>query len=157
MLFAGLHGITQPDLYHWLTTREAKGATLTDPSPSNTAFLPAPSQLRLSLTPPSGPGRDSRAPEGAGGVVAPQAHMGWSWADVQVALPVHHISREIGRFDDVPFLYLGHPIAAVMSEITPGHASERIRSMLNQFVKHVGERIAGGCLACALEANDRLL
>jgi hypothetical protein len=55
------------------------------PGPNNTAFqLPPDSpDPGLVLTPPTGPGRDSRGAD-AQGLVKPQADKGWSLADVQV-------------------------------------------------------------------------
>ncbi len=105
------------EFFHWLKhTDEGRHAKF-EPSQANTVLLPDPREPRLALEPPvgAGPGSGS-AHVPAGHVVPTVPSPGWSWHDVQVAVPSVQVARAMARVAHEPLVYLGHPVMVVPTE-----------------------------------------
>ncbi len=108
-LLADENAIISAEFFHWLKHSESGRQAQLAPSPGNTIFTPAPAHAAR-LRPKAGPtSRD--VPRGE--VVPAQEAKGWSFADLQVALPVAQVAKALQDAADVPLLYLGHPVMVV--------------------------------------------
>lgn len=114
----GHNAIIGPEFYHWLKHSHHGKLARRLPGPDTTVFKVHPAAKSLHLSPPSPPGGDSMAVQ-PGALVPPDNSPGWSWYDVQVALPASQVVQAMRAVHQHALVYVDHPVM-VVSEVTTG-------------------------------------
>lgn len=107
------NAIIGPEFYHWLKFSSHGRHARVRQRRSNTVYrLHAQQSTRLKLNPPPPPGGNSNAVQ-PGAVVPPSNTSGWSWYDVQAALPASQVVEAMKAVQDVALVYVDHPVMVV--------------------------------------------